>query len=128
MIRKLANGKYRVHTRKKDPRTGSRKNVGTFASRSEAERHERAAPLFKRRCRCTVIDRDVREHVRKLLAWEDAHVGFEKAVDGIPPELRGRRPDGAPYSAWELLEHLRRTQRDILDFCVSPQYEEQSWP
>jgi hypothetical protein len=75
-----------------------------------------------------VLDRDVREHVRKLLAWEDAHVGFEKAVNGIPPNVRGRRPEGAPYSAWELLEHLRRSQRDILDFCVSPQYEEQSWP
>jgi hypothetical protein len=75
-----------------------------------------------------VLDRDVREHVRKMLAWDDAHVGFEKAVNGIPAELRGRRPDGAPYSAWELLEHLRRSQRDILDFCVSPQYDELSWP
>src|SRR5581483_3414889 len=49
-------------------------------------------------------------------------------MNGIAPDLRGRRPDGAPYSAWELLEHLRRTQRDILDFCVSPQYEELEWP
>jgi hypothetical protein len=47
MIRKLATGKYRLYSRKLDPRTGHRKNLGTFASRAAAERHERAVQYFK---------------------------------------------------------------------------------
>jgi hypothetical protein len=73
-------------------------------------------------------DAGVREQLAKLLAWEDAHVGFEKAVAGIPPKLRGTQPTGAPYSPWQLLEHLRLTQQDILDFCRNPDYEAQDWP
>jgi hypothetical protein len=49
MIRKLASGKYRLYSRKKDPRTGKPRNLGTFASRAAAERHERAVQFFKRR-------------------------------------------------------------------------------
>jgi hypothetical protein len=70
----------------------------------------------------------LREHVAKLLAWEDAHVGFEAAVADLPASLRGKQPPGLPYSPWQLLEHLRITQRDILDFCTSPHYVELAWP
>jgi hypothetical protein len=49
MIRKLKSGKYRLFSRKKDPRTGKRRNLGTFATRAAAERHERAVQFFKRR-------------------------------------------------------------------------------
>jgi len=49
MIRKLASVKYRLYSRKKDPRTGKRRNLGTFTSRAAAERHERAVQFFKRR-------------------------------------------------------------------------------
>ena len=49
MIRKLASGKYRLYSSKKDPRTGKRRNLGTFSSRAAAERHERAVQFFKRR-------------------------------------------------------------------------------
>lgn len=69
-----------------------------------------------------------RDLVGKLLAWEDAHVGFEAAVAGIPPKLRGLRPPGAPHSAWEIVEHLRLAQFDILDFCINARYEEKKWP
>jgi hypothetical protein len=48
MIRKLASGKYRLYSRKKDPKTGRRRNLGTFSSRAAAERHERAVQFFKR--------------------------------------------------------------------------------
>jgi hypothetical protein len=48
MIRKLASGKYRLYSRKKNPRTGRRRNLGTFASRKAAERHEREVQYFKR--------------------------------------------------------------------------------
>ncbi|HSJ15377.1 MAG TPA: DinB family protein [Longimicrobiales bacterium] len=72
--------------------------------------------------------RALRGQLGRILAWEDAHVAFDAAVEGIPVELRDRRPDGLPYSAWELVEHLRRTQYDILDFCRNPSYQERSWP
>ena len=49
MIRKLASGKYRLYSRKKDPRTGKRRNLGTFATRAAAERHEKAVQFYKRR-------------------------------------------------------------------------------
>ena len=48
MIRKLADGRYRLYSRKKDPKTGKRRNLGTFASRTAAEKHERAVQFFKR--------------------------------------------------------------------------------
>jgi hypothetical protein len=49
MIRKLASGKYRLYSRKKDPKTGKRRNLGTFNTRAAAEKHERAVQFFKRR-------------------------------------------------------------------------------
>ena len=49
MIRKLGSGEYRLYSRKKDPRTGQRRNLGTFSTRAAAERHERAVQFFKRR-------------------------------------------------------------------------------
>jgi hypothetical protein len=48
MIRKLKDGRYRLYSRKKDPKTGRRKNLGTFSSRAAAERHEREVQYFKR--------------------------------------------------------------------------------
>ena len=48
MIRKLPSGKYRLYSRKKNPKTGKRRNLGTFASRAAAEQHERAVQYFKR--------------------------------------------------------------------------------
>jgi hypothetical protein len=48
MIRKLSSGKYRLYSRRQDPRTGKRRNLGTFGSRAAAEKHERAVQYFKR--------------------------------------------------------------------------------
>ena len=48
MIRKLTSGQYRLYSRKKDPKTGKRRNLGTFASRDEAQKHEREIQYFKR--------------------------------------------------------------------------------
>ena len=70
----------------------------------------------------------MRETLAKALAWGEAHADFDKAVKGFPPELRGRRAHGLPHSAWELLEHLRLAQHDILDFSVNSDYAEMSWP
>jgi len=49
MIRKLKSGKYRLYSRKKNPKTGKRRNLGTFESRAAAEKHERAVQFFKRK-------------------------------------------------------------------------------
>ena len=49
MIRKLPSGQYRLYSRKKDPKTGRRRNLGTFATRAAAERHEKQVQFFKRR-------------------------------------------------------------------------------
>jgi DinB superfamily len=70
----------------------------------------------------------VREHVAKLLGWEDAHVGFDRAVANLPERLRGKQPSGLPYSPWQLVEHIRITQHDILEFCINSEYRELSWP
>jgi DinB superfamily len=73
-------------------------------------------------------DAALRAHLTKLLAWHDAHVDFDAAVSDLPAALRGRVPPGAPYSIWQLVEHLRLAQHDILDFCVNPDYKEMRWP
>ena len=70
----------------------------------------------------------LREQLSRILGWEDAHVGFDSAVEGIPSELRGTRPADLPYSPWQLVEHLRIAQHDILEFCRNPSYKEQKWP
>jgi DinB superfamily len=71
----------------------------------------------------------VRNHLVRVLDWEEAHVGFDKAVDGIPPDKRGARAPGFEHSPWQLLEHLRLAQDDILDFCVNSAYEHtMKWP
>ena len=77
-----------------------------------------------------VSQRDpLRTQLIRILDWEEAHVGFDKAIDGIPPRKRGRRPPGLEHSIWELLEHMRITQQDILDFCVDSLYEHRlKWP
>ncbi len=71
----------------------------------------------------------VPEHLVQLLDWEDAHVGFDQAVTGVPPEARGMRPPGFEHSVWQLLEHIRIAQDDILDFCLNANYEHNvTWP
>lgn len=78
-------------------------------------------------------DTIVRDHVAKLLQKSGAHLDFDQAVADLPAELRGRRPQGLPYSPWELLEHLRICQWDILEFSrnpdhVSPEFPQGYWP
>jgi hypothetical protein len=71
----------------------------------------------------------LRAQLVRLLDWEEAHVGFDKTVDGIPDDGLGTLADGFEHSAWQLVEHMRRAQKDLLDFCVNPQYvHEWNWP
>jgi uncharacterized damage-inducible protein DinB len=71
----------------------------------------------------------VRDHLVRALDWEEAHVGLQKAADGIPADKRGARAAGFEHSPWQLLEHIRIAQEDILDFCVNAQYvHARKWP
>jgi uncharacterized damage-inducible protein DinB len=73
-------------------------------------------------------DASLREHLFKLLTAEQAHAGFDAAVKNLPANLRGKRPEGAEHSPWQLLEHLRIAQEDILDFSRNPNYKTLEWP
>ena len=71
----------------------------------------------------------VRDHLMRALDWEEAHVGFDKAVDGIPADKRAARAPGFEHSAWQLVEHIRLAQEDIYDFCVNASYKQtMKWP
>ena len=70
----------------------------------------------------------LREHLLYLLRGGGAHLDFEKAIAGLPPELRGVRPAGLPHSPWRLLEHLRLAQWDILEFCRNPRHVSLTFP
>ena len=70
----------------------------------------------------------LRKQLVEILDFAHAHVDFDTAIKGIPPNLRGAKPKNLPYSIWQLLEHLRLAQWDILDFCVNPKYKAMKWP
>ena len=70
----------------------------------------------------------LREHLVQLLEGGNAHAKLDQAVRGFPVARAGERPQGAPYSAWELLEHMRIAQNDILRFCQSADYQSPEWP
>jgi len=76
--------------------------------------------------------RALRHQVVRLLAWQDAHLNLDRVVGGWPVKLRGVKRRSAPHTAWQLVEHLRICQWDILEFCRNPKYEEmpfeQYWP
>ena len=70
----------------------------------------------------------LRKHLIDSLGGGESHMKFEEAVKDFPSEARGRRLPGSPHSAWELVEHLRIAQRDILDFVRDEGYTEPEWP
>jgi uncharacterized damage-inducible protein DinB len=72
---------------------------------------------------------ELRDHLARALDWGEAHVTFEKALEDIPAGRRGERPAGFDHSAWDLLEHMRIAQKDLLDFCLNANYEHtMKWP
>ncbi|OGF10582.1 MAG: ABC transporter [Candidatus Eisenbacteria bacterium RBG_16_71_46] len=73
-------------------------------------------------------DRELRRHLVRLLEARGAHLDFDRAIAGLPIALRGRRPRGLPYSPWELLEHMRIAQWDILEFSRDPTHVSPPWP
>jgi uncharacterized damage-inducible protein DinB len=73
-------------------------------------------------------DGALREHLVKLLTEAQAHATFDQAVKGLPAELRGKVPKGGEHSPWQLLEHLRIAQLDILEFSRNEKHESPKWP
>ena len=75
-------------------------------------------------------DAVLRKQLAELLAGGQAHATFDRAVADFPPEHYATVPPNLPYSAWQLLEHLRIAQRDILDFSAPPTggYQPMEWP
>jgi hypothetical protein len=73
-------------------------------------------------------DTALRRQIARTLDWQESHASFDAAVADLAPALRGKVPAGLPYSAWQLVEHIRITQADILEFTVAPSYEEKEWP
>jgi uncharacterized damage-inducible protein DinB len=74
------------------------------------------------------LDAGLRLHLGELLAGNHAHIDLESAVRDVPEALRGARPPGVEHSLWELLEHLRIAQWDILEFSRDPAHVSPEWP
>ena len=64
----------------------------------------------------------------KLLNGGSAHAGFDEALKGLPPNLRGAKPDKLPYSIWQLVEHIRIAQWDMLEFSKHEKHKSPKWP
>lgn len=69
-----------------------------------------------------------REIVASSLDWEQARATLDHALDGLPAELRGKRANGFPHSVWELVEHIRLANHDLLAFMTAREYEDPKWP
>lgn len=73
-------------------------------------------------------DKALRDYLAAVIRWEDAHAGIDQIVDGVPADQWNAAAAGLPYTLWQLLEHLRLVQHDILDFCRNPGYTHPRWP
>jgi hypothetical protein len=73
-------------------------------------------------------DKVLRQHLVKLLSTRQAHVDLDTALADFPPELRGKKPAGAPHTPWQLLEHIRIAQWDILEFSRNPEHVSPEFP
>lgn len=73
-------------------------------------------------------EKDIRTLLLEQLEGRDAHVDFNQAVQGLTFKQVGIRVEGIPHTIWELVEHIRIAQDDILEFCNNPDYVELDWP
>jgi len=71
---------------------------------------------------------ELRKQLVALLTKKQAHASLEDVVRGFPPALRGVVADGLPYSAWQLVDHMRIAQHDILKFSTDAKYKSPKWP
>ena len=73
-------------------------------------------------------ENEIRKHLVFLLEQGNAHAPFEKILANIDPKNRVARPANLPYSIWDLVEHIRIAQFDIVEFCMSESYQSPEWP
>ena len=73
-------------------------------------------------------DKSLREHVLELLEGKSAHIDIESALKDFSVKQINKNVGGSPHTAWQLLEHIRIAQWDILDFCTNPDYKQMKWP
>jgi uncharacterized damage-inducible protein DinB len=95
------------------------------AKRMRVQRYERIGTVKD--------DKAIREHLLHLLNGDGAHLDLDAVIQDLPSAARGQRPKGSPHSSWEVLEHLRIAQRDILDSIrdashASPDFPAGYWP
>jgi hypothetical protein len=74
------------------------------------------------------VDEPARAIIAAVIDSQEAHVAFDRAVADLPEALRGRRPVDYPHSPWELLEHIRLAQADLVAFMEDPGYRAPKWP
>ncbi|HZD92609.1 MAG TPA: DinB family protein [Candidatus Sulfotelmatobacter sp.] len=70
----------------------------------------------------------LRQHLVNLLTKAEAHVDLGSSIKEFPKELRGRKPEGSPHTPWQLLEHVRIAQWDILEFSRNAKHKSPKWP
>ena len=70
----------------------------------------------------------LREQLVTAMRGDQSHLDFDAAIKGFPVALAGKKPKGAPHTAWKLLEHMRIAQHDILEFSRNPKHVSPKWP
>ena len=104
---------------------------------AKAKKHVAKKPAAKKRAAAPssgpTQDKSLREHLLALLRSSNAHIDFEKTFADFPPDSQGKKAGGLPHSPWQLLEHLRIAQWDIVEFShdakhVSPEFPSGYWP
>lgn len=70
----------------------------------------------------------LRQHIVNLLNKAEAHVDLASSLKDFPRELRGKKPEGSPHTPWQLLEHIRIAQWDILEFSKDARHKSPKWP
>lgn len=70
----------------------------------------------------------LRQQLVDAIRGHQAHIDFDSAVKDFPAKLQGTKPPGAPHTAWQLLEHMRIAQNDILEFSRNPEHKSPKWP
>lgn len=132
--RKPASARSRAVSRSSSrPRASSRVRSKS-RSAPAAARTRRSAPtraktaVSRRDDRSVGLDRSLRELLVRQLDGGQAYVTFAEAIRDLPVEIRGVTPEGAAHSAWQVLEHLRISQWDIVDFSRNSEHRSPQWP
>jgi len=84
--------------------------------------------LLKKASAMTNDEKTLVKELAKLLQGGSAHADLKTALAGLPVKLRGVKPDKLPYSIWQLVEHIRIAQWDMLNFCMDPNHKSPKWP